>query len=468
MLFLSRLLSNRSGLLLALLSLGCSKPTDHASVATASAAPASPLASAPNAGPSSVGSAEEPKSLGPLNVMILSVDCLRADMPWNGYERPIAPTLTKLAEQSTVYTNAYSISSYTAQSVAAILSGRYASTLYRTGVFFTSYPKANLFFPEVLADNKIHSLGWFSHMYFGRGKGLDQGFDVWELVPGITFDAQTDNHVTSPKMLELGMKILGNPENTRQQFFAWAHFGDPHDVYVKHAEGPDFGNKTRDKYDSEVWFTDLHIGKLLDWAKLQPWWSRTALIITGDHGEAFGEHGQYRHAFEIWENLVRVPLIVYVPGTKPQRITQRRSHIDLAPTVMELLGQAPLPQFLGKSLVPEIEGKEGPHSREPIVLELTEDSNNPQRRAIISGDLKLTVRGRGAAYFLYDLANDPGETKNVASERPDKLAEMKAMYEKTFAAIPSIEPYGGNKLESGRLANGPMGPPPKPTAPSAR
>lgn len=446
------------GLAFALSALACSKSSGNAPTGSASTT-APPAAVAPPAAASvQVVSHPESKPAGPLNVMILSVDCLRADMPWNGYPRPIAPNLTKLVEQSTVYTNAYAISSYTAQSAAAILSGRFASTLYRSGVFFTSYPKANLFFPEVLAEQKIRSLGWFSHMYFGRGKGLEQGFDVWELVPGITFNAQTDEHVTSPKMLELGLKILGNTENTGQQFFAWAHFGDPHDVYVKHPEAPDFGNKTRDKYDSEVWYTDQHIGKLLDWARTQPWWSRTALIITGDHGEAFGEHGQYRHAFEIWENLVRVPLVFYVPGAKPQRISERRSHIDLAPTVMDLLGQPPLPQFMGKTLLPEILGKEPPANREPIALELTEDSNNPQRRAIISGNYKLTVRGRGAAYFLYDLANDPGELKNVAAEQPEKLAEMKTLYEKTFAAIPSIEPFGGNKLESGRLANGPIGP----------
>jgi choline-sulfatase len=453
--------------LVAAMQCGCSKSTRNQSVGTAEPDPhpsASVMAtdsgsqSGAGAAAKSPLPATEATSVGPLNVILLSVDCLRADMPWTGYPRPIAPNLTKLASQSTVYSNAYSISSYTAQSVAAILSGRYASTLYRSGVFFASYPKANLFFPEVLDDKKIRSLGWFSHMYFGRGKGIDQGFNVWELVPGITFDAQTDNHVTSPKMLDLGLKILGDPENTRQQFFAWAHFGDPHDVYVKHAEAPDFGNRSRDKYDSEIWFTDLHIGKLLDWARLQPFWSRTAVIITGDHGEAFGEHGQYRHAFEIWENLVRVPLLVYVPGTQPQRIDERRSHIDLAPTIMDLMGQPPLPQFMGKSLLPELLGKEKPDRREPIVLELAEDSNNPQRRAIISGQYKLTVRGRGVAYFLYDLSNDPGETKNVAGEQPSVLAEMKALYDKTFAAIPSIEPYGGNKLESGRLANGPIGP----------
>lgn len=447
------------GLLLAASPFGCSKSRSDATAAPGSVVPeASAAVSEAKAAQPATGTVEK-KAAEPLNVLLLSVDCLRADMPWNGYPRPIAPNLTKLAEQSTVYSNAYSASSYTAQSVSAILSGRFASTLYRSGVFFTAFPKTNLFFPEVLAEKGIESLGWFSHLYFGRGKGLDQGFKVWELVPGITFDAQTDNHVTSPKMLELGQKLLANPENTGKQFFAWAHFGDPHDIYIKHEEAPDFGNKSRDKYDSEVWFTDLHIGKLLEWAKQQPWWSKTAVIITGDHGEAFGEHGQYRHAFEIWENLVRVPLMFYVPGARPQRITERRSHIDLAPTILALLGQAPLPQFLGRSMLPEILGQEKPSTREPIVVELTEDSNNPQRRAIVSGDYKLTVRGRGAAYFLYNLTADPGEEKNLASEQPEKLAEMKALYEKTFATIPSIDPYGGNKLESGRLANGPMGPP---------
>ncbi|MGC4063186.1 MAG: sulfatase-like hydrolase/transferase [Polyangiaceae bacterium] len=188
------------------LNTGCSKSAGSDPVtSTSSATPTSPALSA-SSGVAPV--AATVKSQGPLNVLMLSVDCLRADMPWNGYERPIAPNLTRLAEESTVYTNAYSASSYTAQSVAAILSGRFASTLYRSGVFFTSYPKANLFFPEVLSEKGIRSMGWFSHLYFGRGKGIEQGFDVWELVPGITFNPQTDEHVTSDKMLELGLKIL--------------------------------------------------------------------------------------------------------------------------------------------------------------------------------------------------------------------------------------------------------------------
>jgi len=450
-------------LLTPLLALGCGRgETSTSAPNSASGAPDTsrgPQASASAAATPPPVPAEPQK---PLNVVLLSIDAMRADMPWLGYPRPIAPYLTKLAEESVVYENAYSPSSYTAQSIVAWLSGRLASTLYRSGVFFTNYPKSNLFFPEVLAEKQIRTIGFFSHMYFGRGKGLDQGFDVWELVPGLTFDPQTCNHVTSDKMLVLGQKLLGDPKNTSQRFFAWGHFGDPHDVYIKHSEAPDFGNKNRDRYDSEIWYTDLHVGRLLDWLKTQPFGKQTAVIITGDHGEAFGEHGQYRHAFEVWENLVRVPLMIWYPGIKPARIKERRSLLDLGPTVLDFFELPPLPGSQGQSLLPEVQGQKPPESREPILLELTEDSNNPQRRAVIAGDYKLLVRGHDAAFLLFNLKNDPGEKEDLAKREPEKLAEMKELYRASFAKVPSIRPYGGNKLESGRIANGPIGPAQKP------
>ena len=400
----------------------------------------------------------DPPKPDPLNVLLLTVDCLRADMPWTGYPRAIAPNLTKFAEQGVVYSRLYSIASYTAQSVAAWMSGQYASTLYRTGVFFTSYTKANEFFPEALQAEGVKSIGWFSHLYFGHGKGFDRGFAAWELVPGITFDPQTDNYVTSDKMYELGVKLLGNPEHTKGQFFAWAHFGDPHDQYIKHKESPDFGNKNRDRYDSEVWYTDYHIGKLVEWAKTQSWWPHTVVLISADHGESFGEHGLYRHAFELWEPLVRVPLIVLGPGISPKRIDALRSQIDFAPTIMDFMGKHPLAQFAGQSLVPEILGHEEAKSRDHIQLELTEDTNNPERRALIAGDYKLMIRGYDESFLLFNVKDDPGEEHNLAQSEPDRLKEMKALYKESFSHIPSIRPFGGMKLASGKLADGLAGP----------
>lgn len=443
-------------LLLAVSAVTCSKSEPPAPSAPPQNAAPQPAASSAASAASAAAPAVTPEPR-PLNVLLLTVDSLRADMPWTGYERKIAPNLTKLVDESIVYTEAYSPSSYTAQSVASYLTGRYAATLYRAGWFFTSYAKANTFFPEVLQGKGIRTLSWQAHMYLGRGKGLDQGFDVWELVPGITFNPNTDEHVTSEKTVKLAMEILGKPENTGKRFFAWTHFMDPHDEYKKHSDAPDFGNKNRDRYDAEVFHTDLWLGKLLDWCKGQPWWKDTALIISSDHGEAFGENGVWKHAFDVWQVLVRVPLIVKLPETKPRRIDARRSLIDLAPTIMELLGEKPLEQFQGKSLLPELAGGEA-ESREPIAVELAEDSHNPPRRAVISGDYKLTVWGRGSKHLLFNLKNDPGEKTELSRTEPEKLAEMKQIFADKFGKIGFVEPYGGMKLKEGGSAKGPTGP----------
>jgi arylsulfatase A-like enzyme len=450
---------------LALLTLACAKggsrsTTDDPgspSARTTSHVGAPSALPTPGAAPSASAASPASRPSEPLNVILLTIDSLRTDVPWLGYGRAIAPHLTALAKESVVYERAYSASSTTAKSVATMLSGRFPSSLYRDRRFFTRYAPSNRFLAEILGERKVRSVSWHGHLYFGKNSGFEQGFDEWRLVPGIKFDAETDNEVTSAKMTALGLELLGASANTAGQFFAWAHYMDPHDQYLRHAEAPDFGKKARDRYDAEIWFTDHHVGKLLDWARTQPWWKRTAVIVTADHGEAFGEHEMYKHAFELWEVLVRVPMLVHAPGVTARPIAERRSHIDLAPTILELMGVAPPANFQGRSLVPELYGA-APESREPILCELPEDSHNPPRRAVIQGPLKLLEFERGRT-ALYDLSRDPGELVNVAKERPADFAAMKQTLATSFAALGSFAPYGGGKMREGGRADGPEGPP---------
>lgn len=450
----------------AVASIACDKPapsseptptsTAVAPVASATSGTAAPAASTAPASPGTQAAKTIPDKL---NVMLLTVDSLRADMPWAGYPREIAPNLTELAKKSVVYTNAYSVSSYTAKSVSSLLTGRYPSSLYRSGWFFAGFSDANLFLTEVLQPAGVRTMGGHGHLYFDRGKNLNQGFDIWELAPGIRFDSSTDKNITSDKMTDMAIRMLSDEANTSKQFFMWFHYMDPHDQYIQHDETPVFGKHNRDRYDSEVFFTDLHIGKLFEFGAQHPWWKDTAIVISADHGEAFGEHGMFKHAFELWEVLTRVPLIVHVPGLAPRRISERRSAIDVGPTILDLMGVEEIPKsFMGKSLMPELAG--GPvENREPIVLDLPEDKNNPDRHAIIQGDYKLIVYGPGARSFqLFDIKNDPAEEHDLSSKQPEKLAELKALYEKTWASFEVVEPYGGMELRSGRKANGPRGP----------
>lgn len=432
-------------------SVGTSAPASASSVNSGAASPTDTGAGSRTVAPASPSVPEK------LNVLLLTIDSLRADMPWTGYPREIAPNLTKLAKQSVVYSNAYAASSYTAKSVSALLSGRYPSSLYRSGWFFAGFSDANLFLTEVLQQGGVRTMGGHGHLYFDRGKNLNQGFDIWELAPGITFDSSTDKNVTSDKMTDMAIKMLSDEANTSKQFFMWFHYMDPHDQYVKHEGTPDFGKNNRDRYDSEVHFTDSHIGRLFDFAKDKDWWKRTAIIISADHGEAFGEHGMFKHAFELWEVLTRVPLVVYCPGVNPRVISERRSHIDVAPTILELMGHPVPPSFVGRSLLPELKGG-APDVREPIVLDLPEDKNNPDRHAIIAGDYKLIVKNYGANKLLFNLKEDPAEERDLAKKEPEKLAEMVTLYDKTWKGIEVIVPFGDIPLPSGKKANGPRGP----------
>jgi len=385
---------------------------------------------------------------------------MRADMPWQGYERKIAPTLTKLAGESVVYTNAYTVSSYTAKSVGALLSGRYPSSLYRSGSFFAHYSNANLWFTELLQDKGIRTMAGHGHKYFDRGKNLSQGFDVWRLVPGIKWNNTTDESVTSEKMTKLAIDMLADEKNTKGQFFMWLHYMDPHDQYVQHEGTPKWGRNNRARYDSEMHHTDRHLANLFDYCSKQPWWDQTAIIVSADHGEAFGEHGMYKHAFALWEVLTHVPLFFKVPGAKPRRIALRRSQIDLAPTIVDLMGLKPDEGFVGKSLKPELFGAE-PESHEPIVLDLPADGNNPPTRAVIKGDYKLIYDEAARRYRLYNLKEDKAEVKDLVKmgREKDKLAEMRKLFDDTWAKIPYVEPYGLYKLVAGGRANGPHGPP---------
>ena len=431
-------------------------PAPRAGQAASEASPA-PSAGAPGVVASAAPPAAAPKKLTrpaePLNVILLIVDAMRADMPWAGYPRQTAPNLTAIEKESVSYTQAHSVASYTAKAVAAILSGQYPSTLKRSGYFFTKYPETNLFFPELLQQAGIHTMATHAHQYMNPKNGMAQGFADWQLVQGISFHNKYDANVTSDKVTPLAISQLeAAPKNKR--FFMYVHYMDPHDTYMTHKEAPQWGKRQRDKYDQELFYTDLWVGKFLDYCRQQPWWEKTALVVTGDHGEAFGEHGRYRHAFELWEMLVHVPLFFQVPGATPRRIDVPRGHIDIAPTVLDLMSVEAAPELSGKSLVPELFGAD-PESR-PVLLDLPADSNNMERRALISGDYKLLVYEKEWRFELYNLKQDPGEKRNLRKQEPEKFKGMKALYRKVWDALPTVKPFGGNKLMGGGYATGPQ------------
>ncbi|HZU84750.1 MAG TPA: sulfatase, partial [Polyangiaceae bacterium] len=378
------------------------------------------------------------------NVVLLSIDSLRADMPWNGYPRPIAPRMTELERSAVSFTQAYSVSSYTSMSLGGLLGGRVPSELRRSGYFFGTY-RGDVFFPKLLQKAGVHTMGVMAHMYF-KSAGFDQGFDDWRIVPGIRFDPNTDNEITSPKSEALAEQLLGDPANDSRRFFFWAHLLDPHDLYMRHP-GIDWGKSARDRYDGEVTFTDQYVGKLVDFIAGRPWAKRTVLIFTSDHGEEFGEHGMTRHGFEVWQTLVHVPLFVLAPGAPPRRIDVPRSDVDLAPTILDLFGVPPDPAFEGTSLVPEIYG--APSEPRDVVVDLPMTSDNGKRRALVYGTDKLLCFDGDVQCRLYDVARDPLEREPVT--RGERFRAMKERYRAVLKRIKEVPPYActGDCLNGG-------------------
>jgi arylsulfatase A-like enzyme len=376
-----------------------------------------------------------------MNVVLITIDSLRADMPWNGYPRDIAPRLSQLEKRSVSYTHAYSISSFTSKSVGGLLGGDYPSAMTRDGVFFTRYFSDNVMFPELLQAGGVHTLAGHAHMYLDKGRGFDQGFDDYRLVDGITFDYNKDPFITSQKLTPLAIRMLSEAAS-KTPFFAWFHYMDPHDTYLPHPEGPDFGHRARDLYDGEVHYADEWIGKLVDFIEGAPWGKRTAIIVTADHGEAFGEHGLYKHAHELWEELVHVPLFFVVPGVAPRKLDAYRGAVDLAPTILELTGVRERGHLRGVSLVTEITGK-GDAPARPVVCDLPEDTYNDRRRVVIENGYKLIGFGNDVRYELYNLEADPGEKNNLLKKEPERAKTAILRYKEISAGIPKGNVKGG-------------------------
>ena len=410
---------------------------------------------------------DEPKVVAKLkktyNVILITVDTLRPDLGFMGWKYPTSPNLDKVAEKATVFENAYSMASYTGKAVGPMLIGKYPSETITEFSHFNSYMDANVFTAERVHDVGARTFAGMCHWYFRPSSGLKQGFDVWDtsaIPPGM---GDNDTTVTSQGMGDLALKLLQRPENTVGtdlptegsggpdgsgkkpfRFFAWFHFFDPHAQYVPHKEAPDFsaGNgATRQIYDQEVWYTDKHIGRVLDYVASQPWGEETAIVMTADHGEAFLEHGMAWHGQQIWNELVHVPLFVYVPGQPPQRVKEKRSHIDIAPTIAELMG-APIPEdgsLRGHSLIADVLNKDK-HEERDVYIDMPAGPYNDAKRAIIYGPtpgIKLMHHG-GNNYQLFDLNEDPGEKKDLASDKA-KLKEAITRMNQLRAGLKEIE-----------------------------
>lgn len=345
-----------------------------------------------------------------LDVILITVDALRFDMITD-----YMPALKALEAESVVFENAYAHGAATYWSMPAML----ASTLpSRLDMACSKTPeKRMVMLPEVLEKH-----GYTTAMFTGTAlffrDGLRQGikhpnFDASNRT-GAGWKGPGGLHQTSDifKYMEKG------PGRKAKKSFIWTHYYDPHYPYFEIEGYPPEDSSDWAKYVAIVRYTDAQIARLIQRLKKNGRWDRTVLILTADHGEAFGEHGHAFHGQAVYDESVKVPLIIRVPGVAPRRITAPIGLMDVSPTLLDLL-KLPVPRpWLGRSWLSAMNGEPPPDA--PVFVEVLPDSNYKKHMVgMRRGDWKLIHHVTDGRDELYNLADDPGELRNLYDTAPE-------------------------------------------------
>ncbi|HTA18651.1 MAG TPA: sulfatase-like hydrolase/transferase, partial [Polyangia bacterium] len=239
-----------------------------------------------------------PASVPPdLNLLFLTIDTLRADhLGCYGYARPTSPEIDRFAAESTLFVNGWAHAPSTRYSMPALASGRWPSAIeWDNSIWWPRLDRGVRTVAEALHDDGYFTGGLFSFSYFAASdrRGFERGMDYYNTDRAalhVSVNGPMESRGTSSREMADDAIAFVDAHKDRK-FFLWLHFYDPHLSYEPHPEVPSFGTARVDLYDGEVRFTDMHVGRLLAHLKQIGLWDKTAIVLTGDHGEGFGEHG---------------------------------------------------------------------------------------------------------------------------------------------------------------------------------
>ena len=421
------------------------------------------------------GSEEEEQPPDPFNIVLITIDTLRADhLSCYGYGRNTSPSIDRLAEEGILFQRVFCPIPLTIPSHASILSGLYP-------VSHGSRNNSNPINDSIKTmAQKLEKRGFTTAAVLSTGLleasmcGLEQGFRIYcDLTRRTIPDDlnQLDSRIvrkdtgppfpgrvpisgrTAGEAVEVAMKIL---EQFRgKKGFLWLHLYDPHTPYSppgafntlftadeamhemksfnewQETHSPEVKERIVDLYDGEIAYADRELGKFFAKIREMGWWDRTAIFLTADHGESLGEHGYYfAHGRDLYAGSVEIPLIIHVPWIRRDggRVKRPVAVIDIFPTVMELAGIIPDPDMPGRSLLQDLretkrmegqaiylenEGDRAPgkHGRGTLSLEAS------KKYALVWERWKI-IKNPGGALELYDWYMDPAETTNLSATYP--------------------------------------------------
>jgi arylsulfatase A-like enzyme len=348
-----------------------------------------------------------------LNVLYVFVDTVRADhLSVYGYARNTTPNLNKLAQRASVFENAFTPSPSTYQAVPKFMQSSYWDAHLET-------------WTEVLAR-----AGYETVLFPAR-----RAATLYRRIkdPTIISSARTGNLGAS---VDAVIERFSKAEPGRPMC-AYLYAFEPHMPY-KLRHDFYFGPGTPDLYDGEIAYADHQLGRLFDWLEQSGKMKETMIVIMSDHGESLGERGVYKHNSQLYNEQMRVPAIIYVPGLAPRRISDYVSTIDLGSTILNTVGVACPKEYVGTSLLPLMRGES--FIAPPVYGEHWQRNDSPfwppernvdpeiHKYMVITQDgFKLIYNQNVYSFELFNLRDDPKEQHNLFDRLPEKSAEMKAL-----------------------------------------
>ena len=354
--------------------------------------------------------------------IVVTCDTTRADrLGCYGYADAVTPTLDALAAEGVLFEQAVSPAPTTLASHSTMFTGLYPQD---HGVRYNIYYKLNPA-AETLAEG-MRAAGFataaFPSVHVVASQfGLDQGFDTWIEPPKRGASPET-GLMTGVRLAGEGVDLVLDwiDEHPGEKLFVWLHFYDPHWPY--NPPFP-FNDQFRDRdYDGEIAYADAELGRLIEALRADPAWERTLVVVAGDHGEGLYDHGERWHSLLVYEQTQRVPLIIRAPGGSSHRIRDPVTLADIMPTVLDLSGVDPPGELRGRSLRDALRGHEPPPR--DVYFETIAGGiayGWAELFGIRDGRWKLIDSSDPE---LFNLEQDPGETRNLAQSEPQRLERM--------------------------------------------
>ena len=365
-----------------------------------------------------------------MNVLIASFDTVRADRTGLlGHRRngkSTTPRLDELARDAWVFTHAYASYPTSNYSYAALFSGLHPSG---TPTFAHRNKTGATFADDTVLAAFLAKRGWATVGVSAFDRVTAANPDWFGLL-AVGFETynpdQKDTAITAEEVTDSAVKALR--ALPKKPFFLWTQYIDPHAPYQTWP-GFEFGKSIAEAYDSEIAWTDHQFGRLIDALRASGQLDNTIVVVLSDHGEEFNEHGSMYHNSALYEQQLHVPLLVRVPGLTGRRVERTVSLVDIAPTLLAILGQRDTVTRHGGSLLDTMLNPkdDAPGFAFSEFFGMRIGQRERDLRSVIVGRKKLIRHVQRNAHEMYDLAVDPLERDNIIGRDAVTEAELQSV-----------------------------------------